>query len=156
MLDAKTMGVFRGERLKKLELVDKLFTEVLRQIDAAGFTAHKGELVDGAIVPASERRNSGDENAQIKEGETAESWRDAKAAQKDVDARWTKKQRSCWMRTIAAEMSEQMRPIATQQGKRSYQRRTIEVIYTGREPENDRLMSGKKLPIERDRRCGHG
>ena len=89
--DAKTIWVFR-ERLKKHELVDQLFTEVLLQIDAAGFTARKGQIIDAAIVPVPKQRNSRTENAQIKSGESPEEWRDAKRAQKDVDARWTKKQ----------------------------------------------------------------
>lgn len=39
------------------------------------------------------RRNSRDDNEQIKRGETPEAWADktAKARQKDTDARWTKK-----------------------------------------------------------------
>ena len=49
--DANTIWVFR-ERLKKLELIDKLFARLLTQIDAAGFTARKGQIVDTAIVPA--------------------------------------------------------------------------------------------------------
>lgn len=88
--DAKTVWVYR-ERLKELDLVDKLFSELLSQIDAAGFTARKGQIVDAAIVPVPKQRNTRDENAQIKTGENPESWSDAKCRQKDVDARWTKK-----------------------------------------------------------------
>lgn len=88
--DAKTIWFFR-ERLKKLELVDKLFAEMLAQIDAAGFTARKGQIVDAAIVPAPRQRNSREENTQIKGGETPEEWSEAKRSQKDVEARWTKK-----------------------------------------------------------------
>jgi IS5 family transposase len=88
--DAKTIWVFR-ERLKKLELVDKLFAEMLAQIDAAGFAARKGQIVDAAIVPVPKQRNSREENARIKAGETPEDWSDAKWRQKDVEARWTKK-----------------------------------------------------------------
>lgn len=88
--DAKTIWVFR-ERLKKLELVDKLFAELLTQIDTAGFTARKGQIVDAAIVPVPKQRNSREENARIKAGETPEDWSDAKRQQKDVQARWTKK-----------------------------------------------------------------
>lgn len=88
--DAKTIWVFR-ERLKKLELVDKLFAEMLVQIDAAGFAARKGQIVDAAIVPVPKQRNSREENARIKAGEAPEDWSDAKRCQKDVEARWTKK-----------------------------------------------------------------
>lgn len=48
--DAKTIWVFR-ERLKQLALTDRLFGQVLSQIDAAGFTARKGQIVDAALVP---------------------------------------------------------------------------------------------------------
>ncbi|MEW8483080.1 MAG: IS5 family transposase [Candidatus Thiodiazotropha endolucinida] len=88
--DAKTIWVFR-ERLKKHELIEKLFAEVLAQIDEAGFTACKGQIIDATIVPAPKQRNSRDENALIKAGKTPENWSDAKTSQKDVDARWTKK-----------------------------------------------------------------
>lgn len=88
--DAKTIWVFR-ERLKKLELMGKLFAEIVSQIDAAGFTARKGQIVDAAIVAAPKQRNSRDENARIKAGEPPEDWSEAKRRQKDVDARWTKK-----------------------------------------------------------------
>ncbi|OOZ74118.1 IS5 family transposase [Solemya velum gill symbiont] len=88
--DAKTIWLFR-ERLKKLELMEKLFAEILFQIDNAGFTARKGQIVYAAIVPAPRQRNSRDENKQIKSGETPSDWSDAKRSQKDVEARWTKK-----------------------------------------------------------------
>jgi IS5 family transposase len=88
--DAKTIWVFR-ERLKKLELMGKLFAEIVSQIDAAGFTARKGQIVDAAIVAVPKQRNSRDENARIKAGEPPEDWSEAKRRQKDVDARWTKK-----------------------------------------------------------------
>jgi len=86
--DVKTIWVFR-ERLKKLELVDKLFARMLSQIDAAGFAARKGQIVDAAIVPVPKQRNSREENARIKAGETPEDWSDAKRRQKDVESRWT-------------------------------------------------------------------
>ncbi|MEE9357816.1 MAG: transposase [Sedimenticolaceae bacterium] len=53
--DAKTVWVY-CERLKERGLVDKLFSELLIQIDAAGFSARKGQIVDAAIVPAPRQR----------------------------------------------------------------------------------------------------
>ncbi len=88
--DAKTIWVFR-ERLKSQYLVDKLFTELLSQIDSAGFTACKGQIVDAAIVPVPKQRNSREENASVKAGKTPKDWSNHKRCQKDVDARWTKK-----------------------------------------------------------------
>ena len=45
------------------------------------------------LLPVPKQRNSGDDNARIKEGETPEGWENqpAKRSQKDTDARWTKK-----------------------------------------------------------------
>ncbi|MEE9358537.1 MAG: transposase, partial [Sedimenticolaceae bacterium] len=53
--DAKTVWVYR-ERLKERGLVDKLFSALLIQIDAAGFSARKGQIVDAAIVPVPRQR----------------------------------------------------------------------------------------------------
>ena len=49
--------------------------------------------IDASIVPVPQQRNSRDENARIKDGETPEGWekQPAKRRQKDTDARWTKK-----------------------------------------------------------------
>ena len=62
-----------------------------------GPTAIQGYLAmgpdDASIVPVPKQRNSRDDNARIKDGETPEGWKDqpAKRSQKDTDARWTKK-----------------------------------------------------------------
>ena len=53
-----------------------------------------GQIVDATLVAAPKQRNTDAEKAAIKEGKTAaEIWPDepARAAQKDVDARWTLK-----------------------------------------------------------------
>ena len=53
-----------------------------------------GQIVDATLLSAPERRNTATEKAAIKERKSAaEIWPDqpAKAAQKDVDARWTVK-----------------------------------------------------------------
>jgi IS5 family transposase len=49
--------------------------------------------VDASLIAAPRQRNSREETARIKQGETPESWKDdpAKLRQKDVDAHWTKK-----------------------------------------------------------------
>ncbi len=79
------------ECLKERGLVDKLFSEPLIQIDAAGFSARKGQIVDAAIVPIPKQRNTREENRQIKAGDNPETWGDNKRRQKDVEARWTMK-----------------------------------------------------------------
>ena len=88
--DAKTIWLFR-ERLKEHGLVEDLFQEVLSQIDAAGFVARCGQMVDATVVSAPKQRNSRTENATIKAGETPSDWSKAKLRQKDRDARWTRK-----------------------------------------------------------------
>nr|WP_330178278.1 transposase [Candidatus Vondammii sp. HM_W22] len=75
--DAKTVWVYR-ERLKERGLVDKPFSEPLIQIDAAGFSARKGQIVDAAIVPIPRQRNTREENRQIKAGDSPEAWGDNK------------------------------------------------------------------------------
>ncbi len=62
--DTKTVWVYR-ERQKERGLVDKLFSELLIQIDAAGFSARKEQIVDATIVPVPRQRNTREENRQI-------------------------------------------------------------------------------------------
>lgn len=85
--DAKTIWLYR-ERLKEAGLMDKLFARLLAQIDAAGFSARQGQIVDASIVEVPRQRNTPEENQQIKAGEEPE-WPETKARQKDTQARWT-------------------------------------------------------------------
>jgi hypothetical protein len=53
-----------------------------------------GEIIDASLAPAPKQRNTDDGRQAIKGGKSAQDiWLDdpAKAAQKDVDARWTLK-----------------------------------------------------------------
>lgn len=88
--DAKTFWAFRN-RLSELNLVNKLFDELSKQLNQAGYVARKGQIVDASIVPAPVQRNTREENGRIKQGDVPEDWDDNKQRQKDVDARWTKK-----------------------------------------------------------------
>jgi transposase, IS5 family len=92
--DAKTVWLFR-ERLKQAGLIDVLFTRFHEQLAAQGYVARAGQMIDATFVEVPRQRNSREENEQIKAGETPTDWQqpDAKAKlrQKDVDARWTKK-----------------------------------------------------------------
>ncbi len=69
--DAKTVWVYR-ECLKEPGLVDKLFSELLIQIDAAGFSVRKGQIVDVPIIPVPKQRNTREENRQVKAGDSSE------------------------------------------------------------------------------------
>ena len=88
--DAKTFWAFR-DQLTALKLIKPLFDQLSKQLDQAGYVARKGQIVDASIVPVPIQRNTREENAGIKKGDVPEDWEDNKRAQKDVDARWTKK-----------------------------------------------------------------
>lgn len=91
--DENTIRGFR-ERLTKAGAIDRLFEEFERQLRGAGYLAMGGQIVDATLVSAPRQRNTAAEKAAIKAGKSAsEIWptTPAKAAQKDVDARWTVK-----------------------------------------------------------------
>jgi transposase, IS5 family len=90
--DATTVWLFR-EALAKVGLVKKLFERFDRYLDAKGYIARGGQIVDATIVSAPKQRNTREENEAVKAGKTPEEWEKnpAKNAQKDKDARWTKK-----------------------------------------------------------------
>ena len=90
--DEKTFWAFR-ETLTSHDLFDPLFVIFHAALEAKGMFARKGQMVDATFVEVPRQRNSREENARIKAGEVPEAWADhpAKARQKDVDARWTKK-----------------------------------------------------------------
>jgi len=85
--DAKTIWLYR-ERIKEAGIMDKLFARLLAQIDAAGFTARQGQIVDASIVEVPRQRNTPKENEQIRQGEQPD-WSEEKSRQKDTEARWT-------------------------------------------------------------------
>ena len=88
--DAKTIWLFR-EQLKEASLVEELFKGFERHLQASGFVARKGQIVDASIVSVPKQQNTREENALIKEGGKPEDWNEPKRRQKDVDARWLKK-----------------------------------------------------------------
>ena len=88
--DATTVWKFR-ERLKELELMEVLFDRFGDYLAAEGYQAKQGQIVDASIVPVPIQRNSREENRRIKNGEVPEDWSEDKREQKDVEARWTKK-----------------------------------------------------------------
>ncbi len=92
--DAKTVWLFR-ERLKTLGLVEVLFARFHEQLAQRGYVAKAGQMIDATFVEAPRQRNSREENAKIKAGETPDGWDAPENAairrQKDSDARWTKK-----------------------------------------------------------------
>jgi IS5 family transposase len=90
--DGTTLWLFR-EKLVKAGLIETLFAQFGRHLEAKGYIARGGQMVDATIVPVPKQRNSREENEQVKVGTTPEAWekKPAKNRQKDKDARWTKK-----------------------------------------------------------------
>lgn len=90
--DAKTIWKFR-EQLKELDVLRDLFFRFDRYLNEQGLAAKGGQIIDATIVEVPRQRNTREENALLKVGETPEPWRAEpnKLAQKDVDACWTKK-----------------------------------------------------------------
>ena len=93
--DAKTVWLYR-EALAKSGTARTLFEVFETQLKKQGYLAMGGQIVDATIVPVPKNRNTEEENAAIKAGETPKGWEDhpAKLRQKDLDARWTKKARA--------------------------------------------------------------
>jgi len=69
--DAKTIWLFR-DTLNKADVIRKIFELFNRQLEVAHLITHTGSIVDATFVDAPRQRN-------------------IKLAQKDTDARWTKK-----------------------------------------------------------------
>lgn len=92
--DAKTVWLFR-ESLTELKLTKALFERFHEQLANHGYIAKSGQMIDATFVEAPRQRNNREENAQIKSGEIPLEWTTQKnknmLRQKDVDARWTKK-----------------------------------------------------------------
>jgi IS5 family transposase len=92
VLDGTTLWLFR-ETLGKAGLIERLFKRFSRHLEAKGYIARGGQMVDATIVPVPKQRNSREENEAVKAGKTPKEWQKnpAKNRQKDKDARWTKK-----------------------------------------------------------------
>jgi transposase, IS5 family len=89
--DATTIWLFR-EALAQAGLINKLFERFGRHLEAASYIARGGQIIDATIVPVPKQRIK-EENEAIKAGKTPQGWEQqpAKHAEKDKDARWTKK-----------------------------------------------------------------
>ncbi len=90
--DANTLWDFR-EALIATGAFEKLFALFDEQLRQRGLLAQPGKLVDASFVDVPRQRNTRAENATIKGGGTPARWAEqaAKQWQKDVDARWTRK-----------------------------------------------------------------
>ena len=73
--DARTIWLFR-ETLRQAGAVERLFARFDAMLDAQGFAASGGQIVDATFVEAPRQRNGRDDNAAIKNGANPEDWSD--------------------------------------------------------------------------------
>ncbi|MDP1697106.1 MAG: IS5 family transposase [Xanthomonadaceae bacterium] len=90
--DARTVWAFR-EALKEHRLTDALFERLNQALADLGVELKSGQIIDATFVPVPIQRNKPENNALIKSDAVPIEWgkTPAKLAQKDIDARWTKK-----------------------------------------------------------------
>ncbi len=90
--DSKTIWHF-SERLTDLGMVKELFDLFTKELERLSLVVNEGKIIDASFVEAPRQRNSKDKNKRIKEGKGSELWKEEpnKKSQKDIDARWTKK-----------------------------------------------------------------
>src|SRR6266404_1947436 len=85
--DATTIWLFR-EALAQAGLIDQLFARFGQHLEAAGYIARGGQIIDATIVSVPKQRNTKEENEAIKAGKTPQGWekQPAKNAQEETDA----------------------------------------------------------------------
>lgn len=92
--DAKTIWLFR-DTLTKAGTTKQLFDCFGQMLEEEHLITHTGTIVDATFVDAPRQHNTREENQTIKSGEIPDEWQKPenahKLAQKDTDARWTKK-----------------------------------------------------------------
>jgi IS5 family transposase len=91
--DSKTIWNF-SEKLKDLDLVKPLFELFSKELNRLGLIVNEGKIIDASFVEAPRQRNNREDNKHIKTTGTApKEWdnKPNKKRQKDIDARWTKK-----------------------------------------------------------------
>jgi IS5 family transposase len=91
--DSKTFWAFREQLIEK-GAIEGLFETFNAILDQMGVFANEGKMIDASFVEAPRQRNTREENKHIKQTGTApDRWKEKphKLCQKDIDARWTKK-----------------------------------------------------------------
>lgn len=90
--DATTVWLFR-KQLSERGLIEALFEQFDGYLTEQGYAAKGGQIVDATLIPVPKQHNSDKENEQLKQGKIPQDWQDKphRLAQKDTDARWTKK-----------------------------------------------------------------
>lgn len=95
--DEKTIWSYRGV-LTTSGILEKLFKKFDYYLEKKGYGASSGRIIDASIVEVPKQRNSRDINKQIKAGEIPECIANNKNrfVQKDLDARWTMKDKQTY------------------------------------------------------------
>lgn len=88
--DATTIRLFL-EQLTKAKAMEQLFAAYHARLSAARLVINEGKIIDASMVHAPVQHNSREENDQLKNEEIPANWSARKKAQKDLDAKWTKK-----------------------------------------------------------------
>jgi len=90
--DFTTVWKFR-EALVKALAVKPLFELLTKTLDEMGLITKVGSIGDASFVEVPRQRNTKEENDLVKAGQPPEQWKEKprKLSQKDLDARWTKK-----------------------------------------------------------------
>jgi len=90
--DSRTVWKFR-EQLVDLELIELIFELFLEKLENLGLIVNEGKIIDASFVEVPRQRNNKDENKKLKNNEIPEDWKNnpRKLSQKDIDAKWTKK-----------------------------------------------------------------
>jgi IS5 family transposase len=90
--DSKTIWLFR-QRLKEQNKIEPLFEKFSSYLNQQGYQAKGGQIMDATLVPVPKQKITKQEKKELKQGNIPEAWQDNphKMAQKDLDAKWTKK-----------------------------------------------------------------
>lgn len=90
--DATTVWLFR-QRLREQNKIESLFEKFSSYLNQNGYQAQGGQIMDATLIPVPKQKITKEEKKDIKKGKIPEEWQNNphKIAQKDLDAKWTKK-----------------------------------------------------------------
>lgn len=88
--DAKTVWAYK-DALTARALIEPLFDQFNVALMQLGVRMDTGQIIDATFVEVPRQRNTREQNAAIKQGESPAEWTDKQRAQKDTDAQWTSK-----------------------------------------------------------------
>jgi transposase, IS5 family len=86
--DAKTIWLYR-EQLARAGATERLFARFEALLQAKGWLAMGGQIVDATVIAARRPRLTQAEQGTIKDGGVPAEWKPARRAQIDRDGRWT-------------------------------------------------------------------